>query len=34
LMALHFPTEATALYRKYPFYCSSLFERRRLLQEP
>jgi hypothetical protein len=34
LMALHFPTEAKALYRKYPFYCSSLFERRRLLQDP
>jgi hypothetical protein len=34
LMTLDFPTEAKALYRKYPFYCSSSFERRRLLQDP
>jgi hypothetical protein len=34
LMALHFPTEAEALLRKYPFYSSSVFERRRLFQDP
>jgi hypothetical protein len=34
LMALHFPTEAKALLRKYPFYSSSVFERRCLFQDP
>jgi hypothetical protein len=34
LMALHFPTEANALLRKYPFYRSSLFERCCLFQDP
>ena len=34
LMALHFPTAANALYRKYPFYRSGSFERRRLFQHP
>lgn len=37
LMTLHFPSAASELYRKYPFFRSSYFERRRLferLQEP
>jgi hypothetical protein len=34
LMALHFPSAADELYRKYPFFRSSSFERRRLFERP
>jgi N-acyl amino acid synthase FeeM len=32
LMALHFPVAAAELYRRYPFFRSSAFERRRLFE--
>jgi hypothetical protein len=34
LMSLHFPSAATQLYQKYPFFRSSVFERRRLFEHP
>lgn len=34
LTTVHFPTAANELYRRYPFYRSTAFERRRLFERP